>query len=79
MAEPRYDETAFQVPASEVPNDAPVAQRKFELVRQTGMIRISLGPTVQGQAGETYGVLLATADAQRIMNTLEVILARLER
>jgi hypothetical protein len=54
MADLRYYDVPLQVPASEVPDDATVAQRRFELVRQGGMIRLTLGPTVPG-AG--WGVL----------------------
>lgn len=77
MADLRYYETVLQVPASEVPDDATVAERRFELTRQGGMIRLTLGPTVPGPGGESYSVLLATAHAQRIIDTLEVILANL--
>lgn len=79
MADLRYYETALQVPASEVPDDCTVAERRFELTRQGGMIRLTLGPVVPGPDGENYSVLLSTSHAKRIIDTLEVILANLGR
>jgi hypothetical protein len=79
MTDLRYYEIALQVPASEVPDDATVAERRFELIRHGGMIRLTLGPTVPGPGGESYSVLLASGHAQRIIDTLEVILGSLGR
>jgi hypothetical protein len=79
MSDRRYYETALQVPASEVPDDCTVAERRFELTRHGGMILLRLGPTVPGPDGPTYSVLLATGHAQRIIQTLEVILTNLGR
>jgi hypothetical protein len=79
MTDLRYYEIALQVPASEVPDDATVAERRFELIRHGGMIRLTLGPTVPGPGGESYSVLLASGHAQRIIDTLEVILGNLGR
>jgi hypothetical protein len=43
------------------------------------MVLLRLGPAVPGPDGETYSVLLATAHAQRVIATLEVILANIGR
>jgi hypothetical protein len=79
MADRPYYEAALQVPASEVPDDCTVAERRFDLNRHGGMILLRLGPVVPGPKGETYSVLLATNHAQRIIDTLSVILANLGR
>jgi hypothetical protein len=80
MSDRRYYEVALQVPACEVPDDCTVAERRFELARHGGMILLRLGPVVPGpEGGETYSVLLATSHAQRIIETLLVILANLGR
>lgn len=79
MTDLRYYETPLQVPASEVPDDCTVAQRAFAIVRKGGMVQVSLGPVVPGPDGETYSVLLGTAHVQRVIATLEVILANMGR
>lgn len=43
------------------------------------MILLSLGPVIPGPNGDSYSVLLATSHAQRIIDTLELILAGLGR
>jgi hypothetical protein len=79
MADSRYFEATLQVPAAEVPDDCTVAQRRFEISRHGGMVLLRIGPTVPGPDGDTYSVLLATNHAQRVIATLEVILANIGR
>jgi hypothetical protein len=79
MTTTQYFQAALQVPAAEVPDDCTVAERRFEISRHAGMVLIRIGPVVPGPEGGSYSVLLATGHAQRIIATLEKVLANLGR
>lgn len=80
MPDQTYLSVLLEVPASEVPDDMTAVRRPFEILRHGGMVAFRVGPIdLPGTEREPYTVLLSTAQAQKVIETLEIIRANLGR
>lgn len=80
MTDRIYYSALLHVPAVEVPDDMTAVRRPFAILRHGGMIAFRIGPVdVQGSEGDDYTVLISTSQANKVIETLELIRANLGR